>query len=147
MSGSQAEGLGYSDCMGPRLRQFVEEQLLSDLNRYLRSGLRLSPEDVRFDWSDSCVEGHRTDWMDGEIENFSSVAVVDHADRFIAVGWMEFIETEDDLKVFWWFLEGRGTYDMESKTSNQVPRHIWDDLSEEVRLAWRDYAPRERRLP
>lgn len=138
---SETERLGFSDCMGPKLRQFVESQLLLDLSRYASPKLTFHSDNIRFNWSESCLEGHRTYWLDGEIENFSGVAIFDLNERLIAEGWMEFIETETGLEVFWWFLEGGTDYDIKRKRTNQVPKHIWNRLSDELRSAWRRYAP------
>jgi hypothetical protein len=137
---SDARGLGFSDCMGPQLRNLVERKLPDDLGNYLlpENGLILS--DLRFDWSDSCVEGHRTYWLDGEIENFSGIAIFDLEQNLIAEGWMEFIETEAGLEVFWWFLRGP-TLKSQGKESNEVPTHIWDRLSDELRHDWSKFAP------
>ncbi|WP_420857412.1 hypothetical protein [Marivivens marinus] len=142
-----SEDLGYSNCMGPELRGFVEGQLLHDLNRYIRSEEVIGRDGVRFDWSGSCVEGHRTHWLDGEIENFSGIAVFDDVLDLIAEGWMEFIETETELHVFWWFLRGGSKYGVQDKTSNFLPEHVWKKLSPKVRLNWMQYAPREKGFP
>ncbi len=135
------EQLGFSDCMGPELRAFVECGLLADLNRYLPLDRRIQPSDVNFDWSESCVEGHRLHWLDGEIENFSGVAVVDLGQNLVAEGWMEFIETETGLEVFWWYLRGGDNYPVRPKASNEVPKYIWDKLGDEVRATWIEYSP------
>lgn len=137
------EDLGFSDCMGPELRAFVEEQLVSDLNWYLQRQRKLQRSDVLFDWSESCVEGHRTRWLDGEIENFSGIHVLDTDHGLIARGWMEFIENEVGLEVFWWFLTGSDQYGVQGKDTNAVPSHVWDRLSPEVQSSWRDYAPKK----
>ncbi|MEM8837782.1 MAG: hypothetical protein AAGE89_06795 [Pseudomonadota bacterium] len=143
MSGSETNSndLGFADCMGPDLRRFVEKKLLEDLNQYVRSKRKFRDGEVHFDWSESCVEGHRTDWLDGEIENFSGISVYDLNHNLIAEGWMEFIETEDGLEVFWWFLRGGERHDIQEKTLNRIPEHIWERLSSEVRLDWESYAP------
>lgn len=147
MTDIDSEDLGFSNCMGPELRGFVEEQLLHDLNRYIRSEEVIGRDGVRFDWSHSCVEGHRARWLDGEIENFSGIAIFDDVRNLIAEGWMEFIETETDLHVFWWFLRGDGQYEVQDKNSNNLPEHVWEKLSPKIRLNWMHYAPRETGLP
>jgi hypothetical protein len=135
------EQLGFSDCMGPDLRALVECELLADLNRYLPLDKKIHPSDVNFDWSESCVEGHRLNWLDGEIENFSGIAVIDLDQKLVAEGWMEFIETETGLEVFWWYLRGGDDYPVRPKASNGVPKHIWDKLGDEVRSTWIKYSP------
>lgn len=136
-----SEDLGLSDCMGPDLRQFVERQLLADLNQYLSPDSLIKSDDVHFDWSDSCVEGHRFRWLDGEIENFSGVAIRDRRQELVAEGWMEFIETGGSLEAFWWFLRGGKDYAIQNKNSNCVPEHIWNRLGDDVRSLWSKYAP------
>lgn len=139
--------LGFSDCMGPELRAFVERRLLVDLNFYLPDEPRLHLDDVCFDWSESCIEGHRTRWLDGDIENFSGIAVFDLCNKLIAEGWMEFILTENGLEVFWWYLHGGNDYAVRSMTSNGVPHHVWNKLSNAVRSDWLKYAPSVKPLP
>lgn len=129
--------------MGPKLRAFVEEQLVNDLNWYLPRQRTYQRADVYFDWSESCVEGHRTRWLDGEIENFSGIAVLSKDRRLIAEGWMEFIKTETGLEVFWWFLTSADQHGFQGKDINTVPSHVWNRLSAEVRSLWRDHEPQQ----
>ena len=133
--------LGFSDCMGPELRTFVEEQLVADLELYLVEQQNIHRSEVVFDWSDSCIEGHRTHWLDGEIENFSGISILDTEQSLIAEGWMEFIETEDGLEVFWWFLRGGDLLDIRDRVTNTVPSHVWERLSSKTRARWSEYAP------
>jgi hypothetical protein len=137
---NDAKDLGFSDCMGPQLRAFVERQLLNDLRHYISPDPRPSFADFRFDWSDSCIEGHRTSWLDGQVENFSGIAIFDREQNLIAEGWMDFIETHEGLEVFWWFLHGPALKPPRGE-ANKVPRHIWERLSDEVRSCWITYAP------
>lgn len=44
---------GMSGSMGPKLRRLVETQLIDDLKNY-----GLNNPNLKFDWSESCVEGH-----------------------------------------------------------------------------------------
>gem|GEM_PF-3649808 len=55
---------------------------------------------------------------------------------------MEFIETESGLEVFWWFLQGGEIHHIQSKNSNNVPKHVWEVLSPKVQANWRQYAPK-----
>ncbi|MBX8803244.1 hypothetical protein HBA92_21185 [Ochrobactrum sp. MR28] len=135
----EMEKLGFSDCMGPKLRELVERQLLNDLNNYLTPETIAELTEAQFDWSDSCIEGHRTYWLDGDIENFSGIAIYDQMKNLIVEGWMEFIETETGILVFWWFLSGPALK-TQPKASNRVPRHIWGRLSNEERCRWIEYA-------
>jgi hypothetical protein len=141
-----SQTLGHSNCMGPELRRFVERQLVADLNQYLSADCVIKSTDVHFDWSDSCVEGHRSRWLDGEIENFSGVAIRNHRQELVAEGWMEFIETEGSLEVFWWFLRGGDDYAIQDKNSNHVPEHIWARIGDDVRSLWSRFAPDTARI-
>lgn len=134
--------LGFSGLMGPKLRAYVEEQLVADLNWYLPKHQIYQRSDVHFDWSESCIEGHRTHWLDGEIENFSGIVVFNEDRNLIAEGWMEFIETEVGLEVFWWFLHFADQHETQGKDSNTVPGHVWSRLSADIRSLWRDYRPK-----
>jgi hypothetical protein len=127
--------------MGPSLREFVESQLLLDLKNYIPPGSTIRASDIRFDRSESCVEGHRTRWLDGDIENFSGIAVFDLNRGLVAEGWMEFIETEIGLEVFWWYLDSDDDLSIQSKSSNDLPQHIWDRLDDAARSKWFRHAP------
>lgn len=137
---TDAKSLGFSDCMGPELRNFVERKLLDDLSNYLLPEIEASHVALHFDWSDSCIEGHRIAWLDGEIENFSGIAVLDQEQNLLAEGWMEFIETEAGLEVFWWSLHGPALRSPD-QLMNEVPRHIWDRLSDDLRRMWIEFSP------
>ena len=129
--------------MGPKLRAYVEEKLIADLNWYLPDLQTYQRADILFDWSESCVEGHRTSWLDGDIENFSGITILHKDRRQIAEGWMEFIETEDGLEVFWWYLTAAHQDGLQEKYTNTVPSHVWNRLSVDVRSLWKDYAPKK----
>lgn len=139
--------LSYSDCMGPKLRNFVEHQLVLDLNKYVLSEKSFNRKDVTFDWSESCLEGHRTSYLDGEVENFSNIEVSDLSDNLIAHGWMEFIETKNELKVFWWYLSSGEKYEIQEKHNNEVPVHVWNSLDSDTQNGWFEYKPQVRKLP
>ena len=139
--------LGYSDRMGPMLRDFVEQQLISDLNEYSLKGKVFDRDSILFDWSESCIEGHTTSYLDGEMENFSGIRMFDLANDFIAEGWMEFIPTEDVPIVFWGFLHSGAKYQIKEKETTEIPEHIWNGLDGDLKLAWKQYSPRKRKLP
>ena len=69
--------------MGPQLRSEVERQLLSDLREYA-----VEVDGLRFDWSETSPEGHRTFFLDGELENWSGVRVIDIDGNIQAYGWL-----------------------------------------------------------
>jgi hypothetical protein len=127
-----SEDFGASEIMGPQLRQFVEKELVDDLKNY-----KVFKSDLYFDWSNSCAEGHSTNYLDGILENFSYISVLDKTNVTIAEGWLDFIEifigdTRDKkVIVFWDFVtifDGRNR--LIDKTSPGIPNHIWEQLDE-----------------
>jgi hypothetical protein len=93
------KNLGFADTMGSKLKSEVENQLLSDLQFY-----KIGEDDLKFDWSESCIEGHAANVLDGAVENFSGISVFDHSDNLVADGWMEFINEGDLFIVYWEFV-------------------------------------------
>lgn len=117
--------------MGPQLQQEVEAQLLQDLLPY-----DIDPAGLRIDWSEACPEGHCTHALDGNLEELSSVAVVDPGGAVVAEGWMDFIHGggEQPLFVFWLFLSDlRQGRRRKVKADPHIPAHIWARLSEATR--------------
>lgn len=95
--GQNIEGLGLSYCMGQKLRHEVESQLLSDLLVY-----RNDNEDLSFDWSESCIEGKCAHIMDGSVENFSGVKLLDSRKNLFADGWMDFVIDQNNVLIVYW---------------------------------------------
>lgn len=122
------ENMGMAECMGPLLRKEVEFQLLKDLTPY-----GVDPNGLAIDWSPSCVEGHRTRVLDGELENFSGINVVDSNGQIVAEGWMEFIHSggANPLFAFWEFLTvNQNGKRVVVKGTKGIPRHVWAALPE-----------------
>lgn len=115
------DALGCADRMGPKLRALVEFQLVADLKHYgIRDG------GLKFDWSDSCIEGHRTEHLDGSVENFSGITVYDLENMLIADGWMEFIHEGDFFQAYWEFVRTwNGDQKLKEKKEVGIPAHIW----------------------
>lgn len=121
--------LGIADRMGAQLRALVESQLVADLHHY---GVRA--DELRFDWSESCIEGHRTELLDGSVENFSSIAVYDASNNLIADGWMEFIHEGDFFQAYWEFVRTwNGDQKLKEKKEVGIPAHIWKLIPESAR--------------
>ncbi|MFI5219175.1 MAG: hypothetical protein ACHQNT_06765 [Bacteroidia bacterium] len=116
--------LGYADRMGQKLRTLVERQLTDDLKHY-----KVNSAELKFDWSESCVEGHSTDYLDGSVQNFSGIAVFDKQDNFVADGWMEFIRMGDFFLAYWEFIR---TWDNKKKLKEKkeigIPDHVWRQI-------------------
>ena len=116
--------LGLSSSMGPRLREFVECQLVEDLLIY-----GVSLQVLKFDWSESCIEGHDAEYLDGSFENFSGIAIFDRNDLLIAQGWMDFVQVDTGFFVYWDYLEiVEGKKLVSKKVTHGIPNHIWEKL-------------------
>ncbi|MDQ8739404.1 hypothetical protein [Paenibacillus sp. LHD-38] len=123
--------VGLSSCMGPKLRQEVETQLLRDL-LYYRSDIN----NLSFDWSDSVMEGHCLNFMDGLIQNFSGVSLYDDNQLLVADGWMDFItdEQKEILFVFWDQLELYVDGVIKTVRGFEgIPEHITQKLNDSLR--------------
>jgi len=80
--------LGFTEIMGPKLPEFVKRSLVEDLQHYVTDETIINYVDCHFDWSDTCIEGHRCEYLDGKMENFSGINVYDKFDDLIAHGWI-----------------------------------------------------------
>jgi hypothetical protein len=123
--------MGDEERMGPLLRKEVESQLLKDLAPY-----GIDPKGLVIDWSCCCIEGHCTQVLDGELENFSGVTVVNSDGQAVAEGWMQFIHGGGDnpLFVFWMYLTVvRNGEQVEVKDDPNIPGHIWAKLPEKMK--------------
>ncbi|MFB5284678.1 hypothetical protein [Peribacillus sp. Hz7] len=127
--------LGFSSIMGPKLRKLVEQQLCDDLKVYGIMGNKF-----KFDWSESCIEGHDTAYLDGEVENFSGINIFNEKDEHIAEGWMEFIHepTYNFFIAYWEFLRffdlGK---EINIKDKVGIPLHIFNEIPENVRFKYK----------
>lgn len=129
--------LGMSITMGPKLRKLVENQLLEDLRIY-----GVSFDNLKFDWSESCIEGHQTFYLDGSVENFSSIGLYSSDDQLIAHGWMDFVHNVENnfFKAYWDLLETFIDGQQENKKEFGIPDHIWDmipNLSKQELIEYR----------
>jgi len=127
------EDLGFADRMGPKLKSEVENQLLKDLEFY-----KISKDILKFDWSESCIEGHAANVLDGAVENFSGISVFDHSDNLVADGWMEFINEGELFIVYWEFVTTwDGNKKLKEKKEVGLPNHIWKKLPDEIKSKYR----------
>ncbi len=140
--------LGITASMGPLLQKEVESQLLKDLLNY-----DIDSNGLSIDWSDACQEGHCTQAIDGNLEDLSSVAVIDSKGTVILEGWMDFIHGGGDnpLFVFWLFLDDlRNDKHKKLKAHSDIPLHIWAQLPESTKrllAASEKYDPRWKHDP
>ncbi|MCA8830408.1 hypothetical protein [Hymenobacter pini] len=121
--------LGFSSRMSPALRSLVEQQLLTDLAYY-----GVDQTGLKFDWSESCIEGHLENYLDSSLENYSGIAVYSSDNKCVADGWMEFIVAGEFFLVFWDYLtvreNGRQIFD---KSQPGIPDHVWQQIPEDIR--------------
>lgn len=122
--------LGLSIPMGPQLRALVEQHLLTDLAAYV-----ILNQKLKFDWSDSCIEGRDSTYLDGSLENYSGILLFDEQDDLVVDGWMEFIHEGDFFLVYWDYVtvwqNGEEIFD---KPKPGIPDHIWAQLPDYVKL-------------
>ncbi|WNJ17139.1 hypothetical protein [Pontibacter sp. G13] len=129
------ENLGYADQMGPKLKMEVENQLLIDLKFY-----KVDQVGLRFDWSDSCIEGNASIYLDGTVENFSGIAVFDSDDNFCAGGWMDFIHEGEFFIAYWEFVKTwSGQKKLMEKKRIGIPDHVWTKLPDEIKPIYRKF--------
>ena len=113
--------------MGPELRKLVETQLLAELHHY-----RLDKPNLKIDWSNSQVEGHSMAYLDGTIESYSGILVLDENNQIVADGWMEFILEGDFFLAYWDHITTReGKKKLSEKQMPGIPKHVWKQIPEE----------------
>jgi hypothetical protein len=121
--------LGLSKSMGHRLRTLVENQLISDLQHY-----GVEKQNLKFDWSESCIEGHDSEYMDGTLENYSGISIFNNHDELIADGWMEFIHRGQFFLAYWEFITiwDKDKKVFEKKTPG-MPAHVLKQIPDELK--------------
>lgn len=87
---------GFSNTMGPKLRELVQIQLANELNNLLGMSFKFD-----FDWSECCIEGHNGMFLDGSLENYSGIILIDKQVSLKADGWMGFIQEGDFFLAYW----------------------------------------------
>lgn len=121
--------LGLSTPMAPQLRALVQQHLLTDLAAYVVLNQKL-----KFDWSNSCIEGHDSFYLDGSLENYSGIMLFDEQGNLVVDGWMEFIHVRDFFLVYWEYItvwqNGEAVFD---KPDPGIPDHVWAQFPESVK--------------
>lgn len=118
--------------MGPKLRRLVEEQLSLDLRNY-----KIYQDQINFDWSESCIEGHDLELLDGSVENFSNISVYDNDGKLIAEGWMDFVYGGDFFMAFWELIKTlEGDKKIAEKKEFGIPKHIWKQIPDNLQSTW-----------
>lgn len=130
---------GYT--MGPQLRLEVERQLFEDLQMY-----STNTKNLHIDWSETIPEGHVTYYLDGYLEDWSSIGVLDSENKLVASGWIEFIHQggNNPLFVFWQQLRLFKDNKNALVFGFGVPDHIWIKLTDDLK-SWVSQQPRYRR--
>ncbi|KAA9324958.1 hypothetical protein [Adhaeribacter soli] len=126
---SATQHLGHSNVMGPELRKLVETQLLAELPHY-----KMDKPNLKIDWSNSQVEGHSTAYLDGTVENYSGILVLDENNQIVADGWMEFILEPDFFLAYWDHITTReGKKKLSEKQMPGIPKHVWKQIPEALK--------------
>jgi len=121
--------MGFGRSMGPKLKKLVEEHLAADLNYY-----HINNQHLKFDWSESCIEGKCTDFLDGSLDRYSGISVFDNNDKLIADGWMEFVHEGSFLIVYWDMVTTySGDNILADKKTPGIPDHIWTKIPENIK--------------
>ena len=128
--------LGLSSPMSIKLRKVVENQLLDDLKNY-----NIKCKKLNFDWSESCIEGHLSEYLGSSLENYSGIKLFDQNDNLIILGWMEYINYYDEINnckyfiAYWDYLSvyENGSF-INIKTKPGLPTHILNILPKNLKL-------------
>lgn len=131
---------GFSCCMGKNLRKEVERQLLLDLNTYTSI-----VDELKFDWSESVMEGHGKHCSDGYIQNFSNIKLRNERNEVVVDGWMDFI-LERDYELFIVYWEFLDIYNNNNNNATKlcgcgIPRHVYECLPKELREKYKEGYP------
>ena len=126
-----SRNLGNARWLDEELRRLIERQLAEDLRHY---GIR--NENLRFDWSESVMEGHCDTYQGKDVESFSEIRVFDAENRPVAEGWMEYVLHGDFFRAYWEFLDvfGQGR----KKDKPGIPPHVWKKIPPELRHHFRN---------
>ena len=130
---SEKINFGHSDAMGRELRALVEKQLLEELKHY-----KIDQPNLKFDWSNSLVEGRSANYLDGMIENYSGILVLNENNQIVADGWMEFILEPDFFLAYWDHITTReGKKKLSEKQMPGIPKHVWKQIPEELKAKYK----------
>jgi hypothetical protein len=126
--------LGLSYPMVENLRRAVEKQLSDDIRHY-----GINNEILKYDWSESVIEGRCAKVFDGHIDNFSGIRVFNSMDEIIAEGWIDFIhEAKYDLFICYW--DQLDLYEDEIPREVKkfgIPGYIFNKLSDDLKMKYK----------
>ncbi|MBE7463590.1 MAG: hypothetical protein HS116_08810 [Planctomycetes bacterium] len=111
------------------LRAYVEAELIVESNK-----LGVSMIGWRFDWSDTCPEGHPFQYLDGLLENLGNVSIFGLSPDERANGSIDWVldAQEGRPRIYWedLYVYQNGVWIQIAKFKS-IPDHIWNTLSEE----------------
>lgn len=125
-------GLSYT--MTQKLREEVERQLTQDIRYY-----GINNDILKYDWSESVIEGRGSKIFDSYISNFSDIRVFNYMDEIIAEGWIDFIyEAKYDLFIVYW--DQLDLYDKGEPREVKkigIPDYIFNKLSDDLKMKYK----------
>lgn len=124
-------GLSYP--MDGKLREEVERQLSDDIRHY-----GINNQILKYDWSESCIEGRCSKVGDSYIGNFSDIKVFNSMDKIIAEGWIDFIhEKQFDLFIVYWDqLDLYENGKVKEVKQFGVPEYIYEKLPNDLKIKY-----------
>lgn len=127
--------LGLSHPMGEKLRKEVERQLNFDIRNY-----GINNEVLKYDWSESVIEGRYTNVFEGHLANYSDIKVFNSMDEIIAEGWIDFIH-EEQYGVFILYWDQLDLYEngVPKEVKNfGIPYYIYDKLDDGLKVKYKN---------
>lgn len=131
---TEYNNFGLSYPITEKLRKEVERQLTQDIRYY-----GINNDILKYDWSESIIEGRCSKVFDSYISNFSDIRVFNYMDEIIAEGWIDFIhEAKYDLFIVYW--DQLDLYDngvpKEVKKFG-MPDYIFNKLSDDLKIKYK----------
>lgn len=126
-------GLSYP--MGEKLRKEVERQLSNDIKHY-----GINNEILKYDWSESVIEGRYSKVLDGHMNNFSYIKIFNSMDEIIAEGWIDFIHEEqyDLFIVYWDQLDLYENGNTKEGKEFGIPDYIYQKLPNDLKVKYKN---------
>ncbi len=126
--------MGMAKAMGSHLLLQVSQQLLGDLSYY---GISDS-ENIWISWHESEGEGNWAKYLDGEIENYAYITILDENMNAIGQGSMDFVlEEEWDVFLVYWDALYFIHPEFDGKTRPGIPDHIWQEIPENFQAKYK----------
>ncbi|GAA0180867.1 hypothetical protein SH2C18_34860 [Clostridium sediminicola] len=124
---------GFSNLMDGKLREEVERQLSDDIRHY-----GINNQILKYDWSESCIEGRCSRVGDSCIDNYSDIKVFNSMDEIIADGWVDFIhEKQFDLFIVYWDqLDLYENGKVKEVKQFGVPEYIYEKLPNDLKIKY-----------